>query len=383
MNLEDFEASAPSSPTIKEEAFSQEQHQEAVSSGKKLTGRWTKEEHQRFIEGLKKFGKNWKKVEEFVGTRTGAQIRSHAQKFFNRCQKDSLGQFDESKSQGSGQLNDASFKIEKDSESDDEMPFNPLSTSISSHAGKKGKEEGPKTNGSGGPLEKGGESLEKPKKNRKKEVGKQSECSTNASTVSPGFQANPVPLNISETSRRRSSDLAQENQTTKKQAAILTGGKTSCPGFGEMEPHSGRAFEPSCSSQPNPIHLFRTGQRVHGETERSASGQTLSVRMSTEVLLPGEKIKERENLEGKNFEALSSSIMKQINEESILSVSKHLQTIIIKSQTGECTQEETQSTPFNFFKILRFLFNISLILVTWCLFFAISWLNWHLLLSSL
>lgn len=57
-------------------------------SGSKATGRWTKEEHQRFVEGLKKFGKNWKLVEEHVGTRNGAQIRSHAQKFFNRLERE-------------------------------------------------------------------------------------------------------------------------------------------------------------------------------------------------------------------------------------------------------------------------------------------------------
>ena len=33
---------------------------------------------------MKLYGKNWKKVEEYIGTRTGTQIRSHAQKFFNR-----------------------------------------------------------------------------------------------------------------------------------------------------------------------------------------------------------------------------------------------------------------------------------------------------------
>ena len=38
--------------------------------------------------GLKIYGKNWKKVEGFIGTRTGTQIRSHAQKFFNRIKKD-------------------------------------------------------------------------------------------------------------------------------------------------------------------------------------------------------------------------------------------------------------------------------------------------------
>eukprot|EP01017_Pseudomicrothorax_dubius_P049402 TRINITY_DN9183_c0_g2_i1.p1 TRINITY_DN9183_c0_g2~~TRINITY_DN9183_c0_g2_i1.p1 ORF type:complete len:232 (-),score=46.79 TRINITY_DN9183_c0_g2_i1:60-755(-) len=63
---------------------------ESYSKGKinKSAGRWTKEEHQRFVEALKLYGKNWKKVEEFVGTRTGAQVRSHAQKFFNRLQRE-------------------------------------------------------------------------------------------------------------------------------------------------------------------------------------------------------------------------------------------------------------------------------------------------------
>jgi len=57
-------------------------------SASKSSGRWTKEEHHRFVEGIKKFGKNWKQVEDFVGTRNGAQIRSHAQKFFNRLQRE-------------------------------------------------------------------------------------------------------------------------------------------------------------------------------------------------------------------------------------------------------------------------------------------------------
>lgn len=47
-----------------------------------VNGRWTKKEKQLFIEALDKFGKNWKKVQAFVGTRTGTQIRSHAQKYF-------------------------------------------------------------------------------------------------------------------------------------------------------------------------------------------------------------------------------------------------------------------------------------------------------------
>jgi len=60
----------------------------AYKSGNKAAGRWTKEEHQKFIEGLKRYGKNWKQVEEHVGTRNGAQIRSHAQKFFNRLERE-------------------------------------------------------------------------------------------------------------------------------------------------------------------------------------------------------------------------------------------------------------------------------------------------------
>lgn len=47
-------------------------------------GRWTKEECKRFEEALKKFGRHWKKVEAYVGTRSGTQVRSHAQKYFLR-----------------------------------------------------------------------------------------------------------------------------------------------------------------------------------------------------------------------------------------------------------------------------------------------------------
>ncbi len=39
------------------------------------------------IIGLKKYGRNWKKVEQFVRTRCGTQIRSHAQKYFLKLQR--------------------------------------------------------------------------------------------------------------------------------------------------------------------------------------------------------------------------------------------------------------------------------------------------------
>lgn len=44
-------------------------------------GRWSFDEHIKFIEALVKYGKNWKDVQKYVGTRSTAQARSHAQKF--------------------------------------------------------------------------------------------------------------------------------------------------------------------------------------------------------------------------------------------------------------------------------------------------------------
>lgn len=37
---------------------------------------------------MKKYGKDWDKIEEKIPTRTGTQIRSHAQKFFARIRKE-------------------------------------------------------------------------------------------------------------------------------------------------------------------------------------------------------------------------------------------------------------------------------------------------------
>eukprot|EP00941_MAST-03F_sp_MAST-3F-sp1_P002766 g2766.t1 len=52
-----------------------------------LTGRWSKEEHQIFLEGIKIHGKEWKKIAEMVATRTVVQIRTHAQKYFQKIAK--------------------------------------------------------------------------------------------------------------------------------------------------------------------------------------------------------------------------------------------------------------------------------------------------------
>jgi len=54
---------------------------------KENTGRWTHEEHQLFLQGLKLHGKDWKKVSEMIETRTVVQIRTHAQKYFQKVEK--------------------------------------------------------------------------------------------------------------------------------------------------------------------------------------------------------------------------------------------------------------------------------------------------------
>lgn len=44
------------------------------------------------LVAIELYGKKWRKVEECVGTRTGIQIRSHAQKYFNKLNKLQNGQ---------------------------------------------------------------------------------------------------------------------------------------------------------------------------------------------------------------------------------------------------------------------------------------------------
>ena len=60
-----------------------------AKKGKSVSfGRWTKEEHQAFLQGLKVYGREWKKVAQNIPTRSSAQIRSHAQKYFAKLAKD-------------------------------------------------------------------------------------------------------------------------------------------------------------------------------------------------------------------------------------------------------------------------------------------------------
>ena len=51
------------------------------------TGRWTLEEHKIFLEGLKLHGKGWKQIAMMIQSRTVVQIRTHAQKYFQKLAK--------------------------------------------------------------------------------------------------------------------------------------------------------------------------------------------------------------------------------------------------------------------------------------------------------
>mmetsp|Transcript_9428 Transcript_9428/g.15144 ORF Transcript_9428/g.15144 Transcript_9428/m.15144 type:complete len:237 (-) Transcript_9428:237-947(-) len=43
----------------------------------KNSGRWTEEEREKFLQGFEKFGNDYSKLEEYIGTRSQSQIKTH------------------------------------------------------------------------------------------------------------------------------------------------------------------------------------------------------------------------------------------------------------------------------------------------------------------
>ncbi len=81
---------APPSKTSKKKkaTVSMATAQSATSSNQgENTGRWTAEEHRLFLQGLEQHGKGWKKIASLIKSRTVVQIRTHAQKYFQKLAK--------------------------------------------------------------------------------------------------------------------------------------------------------------------------------------------------------------------------------------------------------------------------------------------------------
>ena len=51
------------------------------------SGRWSAQEHGLFLQGLMKYGKGWKKIAEMIQTRNVVQVRTHAQKYFQKLER--------------------------------------------------------------------------------------------------------------------------------------------------------------------------------------------------------------------------------------------------------------------------------------------------------
>ena len=109
-------------------------------------GRWSYDEHIKFIEAITKYGKNWKNVQNYIGTRTSTQARSHSQKFFLKLKTIKNNKFNldftEAKIQGISDIIDVIKKSNKtnnnNENNEDEYIINTLislSESINNNGG--------------------------------------------------------------------------------------------------------------------------------------------------------------------------------------------------------------------------------------------------------
>ncbi|CBK25485.2 uncharacterized protein [Blastocystis hominis] len=51
-------------------------------------GRWSSDEQDLFIKGIFLYGNDWRSITSLINTRTMAQVRSHAQKYYFRAKRE-------------------------------------------------------------------------------------------------------------------------------------------------------------------------------------------------------------------------------------------------------------------------------------------------------
>jgi len=97
---DDIMSDPPSSPSVSSapnsmEGFSNDQKLVKMRKAYTITKQrenWSEEEHEKFVQALKLFDRDWKKIEKFIGSKTVIQIRSHAQKYFQKVQREQTGE---------------------------------------------------------------------------------------------------------------------------------------------------------------------------------------------------------------------------------------------------------------------------------------------------
>ncbi|KAL6062571.1 Myb-like protein I [Balamuthia mandrillaris] len=104
--------------TTKVRLFEEEKQR---SNNKKAQSRyWTPEEHQRFLEGVEKYGpKDVKAIAAHVGTRNPTQVRTHAQKYYLRIERERKRR-EERENGGKCEINSDDENDVKEEEDDDE-----------------------------------------------------------------------------------------------------------------------------------------------------------------------------------------------------------------------------------------------------------------------